>query len=87
MAYKLSTGFQVGVQVSYVDAKGHPAAVDGPVTWSSSDATIATVTADAVDSTLATVVASVLQGAHIVRVHDVGPALEAVRVADEILRS
>jgi dihydropteroate synthase len=37
--------------------------------------------------TLATVVASVLQGAHIVRVHDVGPALEAVRVADEILRS
>ncbi len=37
------------------------------------------------NGTLATVVASVLQGAHIVRVHDVKPAVEAVRVADEIL--
>jgi dihydropteroate synthase len=37
--------------------------------------------------TLATVVASVLQGAHVVRVHDVKPAVEAVRVADEILSS
>ena len=36
--------------------------------------------------TLATITASVLQGAHIVRVHDVRPAVEAVRVADEILR-
>jgi dihydropteroate synthase len=35
--------------------------------------------------TLATVTASVLQGAHIVRVHDVKPAVEAVKVADEIL--
>jgi dihydropteroate synthase len=35
--------------------------------------------------TLATVVASVLQGAHIVRVHDVRPAVEAVRVADAVL--
>jgi dihydropteroate synthase len=35
--------------------------------------------------TLATVVASVLQGAHIVRVHDVRPALEAVKVADAVL--
>lgn len=35
--------------------------------------------------TLATVVASVLQGAHIVRVHDVKPAVEAVRVADAVL--
>ena len=37
--------------------------------------------------TLATVVASVLQGAHIVRVHDVRPAVEAVRVADALLRA
>jgi dihydropteroate synthase len=37
--------------------------------------------------TLATVVASVLAGAHVVRVHDVKPAVEAVRVADEILKS
>ena len=37
--------------------------------------------------TLATVVASVLAGAHVVRVHDVKPAVEAVRVADEIFRA
>ncbi len=37
--------------------------------------------------TLATVVASVLQGAHIVRVHDVRAAVEAVKVADAILCS
>jgi dihydropteroate synthase len=36
--------------------------------------------------TLATVVASVLQGAHIVRVHDVRPAVEAVKVADQVVR-
>lgn len=35
--------------------------------------------------TLATVVASVLQGAHIVRVHDVRPAVEVVKVADAVL--
>jgi dihydropteroate synthase len=35
--------------------------------------------------TLATVTASILQGAHIVRVHDVKPAVEAAKVADEIL--
>ncbi len=35
--------------------------------------------------TLATVTASVLAGAHIVRVHDVTPTLEAVAVADEIV--
>jgi dihydropteroate synthase len=37
--------------------------------------------------TLATVVASVLEGAHIVRVHDVRPAVEAARVADAVLRA
>ncbi|HEY6248556.1 MAG TPA: dihydropteroate synthase [Candidatus Angelobacter sp.] len=36
--------------------------------------------------TLAAVTASVLQGAHIVRVHDVRAAVEAVKVADEISR-
>jgi dihydropteroate synthase len=35
--------------------------------------------------TLATVTAAVLQGAHIVRVHDVKAAAEAVKVVDEIL--
>jgi dihydropteroate synthase len=37
--------------------------------------------------TLATVTAAVLQGAHIVRVHDVKAAVEAVKVADEIVNS
>jgi dihydropteroate synthase len=37
--------------------------------------------------TLAAVVASVLQGAHVVRVHDVRPAVEAVKVADEVSKS
>ena len=37
--------------------------------------------------TLATVTASVLQGVHIVRVHDVRAAVDAVRVADEIAAS
>jgi dihydropteroate synthase len=37
--------------------------------------------------TLATVTASVLQGAHIVRVHDVRPAVEAAKTADQIRSS
>lgn len=37
--------------------------------------------------TLATVTASVLQGAHIVRVHDVKAAVDAVKVSDEIAAS
>lgn len=41
---------------------------------------------DRLYGTLATVTASVLQGAHIVRVHDVKPAVDAVTVADQILR-
>jgi dihydropteroate synthase len=35
--------------------------------------------------TLATITASVLKGAHIIRVHDVRPAVEAARVTDAIL--
>ena len=37
--------------------------------------------------TLATVVTAVLKGAHIVRVHDVRPAVEAAAVADAVLKS
>jgi dihydropteroate synthase len=36
--------------------------------------------------TLAAVTASVLEGAHMVRVHEVRPAVEAVRVADAVLK-
>lgn len=35
---------------------------------------------------LAAATASILKGAHVVRVHDVKPAVEAVKIADEILR-
>jgi len=37
--------------------------------------------------TIATVTASILQGAHLVRVHDVRESLEAARVADSILKT
>lgn len=40
---------------------------------------------DRLYGTLATVTASILQGAHIVRVHDVRPVVEAAKIADEIL--
>lgn len=39
-----------------------------------------------VAASVAAHVAAVLAGAHVVRVHDVGPTVEAVRIADEILR-
>lgn len=55
MSYTLAVGTQVHVQVSYVDAAGNPATIDGDVSWSSSDETIATVMADAGDSTKAIV--------------------------------
>jgi dihydropteroate synthase len=35
---------------------------------------------------LAAMTASILNGAHMVRVHDVKPAVEAVKIADEVLR-
>lgn len=35
--------------------------------------------------TLSSVVISVVEGAHVVRVHDVRPAVEAVKIADELL--
>jgi len=50
MAYKLPDDKTIAVKVAYVDAKGNAAAVDGDVTWSSSDDAIATVTADGSDS-------------------------------------
>jgi hypothetical protein len=50
MAYKLPNDMVVRCQVSYVDAKGNPAQVDGEVTWDSSNQTIATVKVDSGDS-------------------------------------
>jgi len=46
MAYTLASGMQVHLKVSYVDAAGNPALVDGPVAWTSSDVNVATVAAE-----------------------------------------
>lgn len=53
--YTLPVGTQVQMQVSYVDAGGNAATVDGEVVWASSNEAIATAIADASDSTLVTV--------------------------------
>jgi hypothetical protein len=55
VVYTLAVDHKVGMQVSYVDVHGNPAAVDGPVVWTASDATLATVTVEAADSTICTV--------------------------------
>jgi hypothetical protein len=55
MAYTLASGFQVHLQVAYVDAAGNPAVIDGEVVWTSSDPAIADVVVDAADSAKATV--------------------------------
>jgi hypothetical protein len=53
--YTLPVDHTVQMKVTYVDAANNPAAVDGPVVWSSSDDALATVLADSVDSSLVTV--------------------------------
>ena len=44
MAYLLPNDHAVQLKVSYYDAKGNPAKVDGDVAWASSDETIARIT-------------------------------------------
>jgi hypothetical protein len=63
VAYTLPSGMQVQVQVTYVDANGNPATVDGLVAWNSSEAGIVDVIVDPTDSTLATVQAAAGLGA------------------------
>lgn len=55
MAYTLPDGNEVRVKITYVDAQGNTAMIDGEVEWSSSDETIATVEADPDDSAEAVV--------------------------------
>lgn len=47
--YTLPDNMQVNVQVTFVDAKGHPATIDGPVVWKTSDENILTVSVMATD--------------------------------------
>lgn len=56
MAYTLPDDMQVAVQISYEDAKGNPASIDGDVTWTSSDPSNLQVGADSSDSTKALIV-------------------------------
>jgi hypothetical protein len=53
--YTLPVDHLVKMRVSYVDAAGNPAVVDGSVHWETSDESIATITVDAGDSTIVTV--------------------------------
>jgi hypothetical protein len=55
VAYTLPVDHYIEVQVSYVDAHGNPALIDGLVSWASSDSTMANVAVDATDSTLCTI--------------------------------
>jgi len=45
MAYTLPVGMAVDVMVAYSDARGNPAAVDGPVVWDSSSTDVVTAVA------------------------------------------
>jgi hypothetical protein len=49
--YTLPDDKQVEVQVAYVDAKGHPASVDGEVDWTTSDQAICNIAVNPDDST------------------------------------
>jgi hypothetical protein len=55
MAYTLPSDMQIKVQVTYLDAKGHPAKVDGDVEWTTSNEMIANVGVLNTDSTQAMV--------------------------------
>src|SRR4029077_15615383 len=50
IVYTLPVDHFVLMQISYTDAAGNPAKIDGEVTWTSSDESVATVEPDAVDS-------------------------------------
>jgi hypothetical protein len=50
--YTLPVDHTVKMQVSYVDAAGNPATIDGAVVWQTSDASIVSVAVDPIDSTI-----------------------------------
>lgn len=55
--YQLPSAMQIVVAVAYEDAAGNPAAVDGDIVWTTSDAAIATAAVDPADSSRCTVAA------------------------------
>jgi hypothetical protein len=54
--YTLPVDKQVGMEVTYVDAEGNPAKIDGAVAWASSDPQIVGVVVDPSDSAICSVV-------------------------------
>jgi len=58
MGYTLPDDKTVVLDIKYVDAKGHPATIDGDVTWDTSDADICAVEALDGDSTKAKLTAT-----------------------------
>lgn len=52
LMYTLPVDHTVSMEVSYVDAAGNAAAVDGEVAWQSSDPAIVTLTVDDSDSSI-----------------------------------
>src|SRR4029077_10298507 len=52
LMYTLPVDHFVLMQISYTDAAGNPAKIDGEVTWTSSDESVATVQVDAADSSI-----------------------------------
>jgi propanediol utilization protein len=52
LMYTLPVDHFAQMEVSYVDAKGNPAEIDGPVTWQSSDDTVVTLDVDQSDSSI-----------------------------------
>lgn len=85
-------GKTVAQNVELVACLDRVAALDRPVLVGTSrksflGALTGRETVDRLHATTASVAASVLGGAHIVRVHDVAPAVDAARVADAILEA
>lgn len=56
MAYTLPDDKMINVEIEWIDARGHPAQVDGDTTWTTSDAMIANVGVLAGDSTKAEII-------------------------------
>jgi hypothetical protein len=81
MAYTLPADKMITVRVDYVDAQGHPAVVDGDVSWDSSAPEVATATVDPGDSHLCTIVPGTTLGTTQVSAHadaDLGSGVRAL---------
>jgi hypothetical protein len=65
MSYQLPNDKLIVVKVSYVDAKGNPASVDGDVVWDTSNNSVATIEPDQLDSAQCKIIAGGLGTAQV----------------------